>query len=173
MRGATAIGRSVLVIEALAVSAALAGCGGGRPSAPASPTATASEDGRPSAPASPTATAPQDRRPPAAASPTATATDQGGDEQGIGVDLGVTITAAGIRTSRRTVDAFLPLRVRLRNRLPRSVGVRLTAAGAPVGSARPPAGGTATVRVEGLRPGSLTIRARGTVATVRVRRATS
>lgn len=141
MRGATAIGRSVLVIEALAVSAALAGCGGGRPSAPASPTATA--------------------------------TDQGGDEQGIGVDLGVTITAAGIRTSRRTVDAFLPLRVRLRNRLPRSVGVRLTAAGAPVGSARPPAGGTATVRVEGLRPGSLTIRARGTVATVRVRRATS
>ena len=83
----------------------------------------------------------------------------GGDEGGIRVPVAVTVSPGRIRASEDRVAAFLPVRFTLRSRLDREVQVvvRSGEGGGAAGRATLPAGGTATIDVDGLPPGSLEV----------------
>jgi hypothetical protein len=149
---------------------AVAGCGGDEPTAStrtpaptttpvATVTATATAIATATASPAPTATVT------ATAAATATATPdtggaEAGDEEGIRQPVDVSVSDSRISASVDHVAAFLPSRFTLTSGLSREVQVvvvRSGEGGGSAGRATLPAGGTATIDVDGLQPGSLEV----------------
>jgi hypothetical protein len=147
---------------------AVAGCGGDEPTAstrtPAptsTPVATVTATATATATASPAPTATATAT--AAATTTATPDTGGaeaGDEEGIRQPVDVIVSDNRISASVDHVAAFLPSRFTLTSGLPREVQVvvvRSGEGGGSAGRATLPGGGTATIDVDGLQPGSLEV----------------
>lgn len=101
--------------------------------------------------------------------PAAAAADEGGDEQGNTADLLITITARGLKVQPRSIPAFLALSVEVRNELPAEASVSLKTKEITA-VADVPKGGTTVTPLEGLKPGTLRVRAAALKAKVRIRR---
>jgi hypothetical protein len=158
------------LLDTLATSLAvlaLAGCGSSSPARDVarartptptvSPVPTASPTPDPTVAATPT---PAPTASPTPASGEGTGGAQAGDEEGIRVPVDVSVATDRIRASVDHVAAFLPLRFTARSSLAKEVQVVVVRSGedgSAVGRATLPAGGTATIDVDGLPPGSLEV----------------
>jgi hypothetical protein len=149
----------------LTAVALLAGCGGddGEPAARRTPPAEVTPIPSDEAPPSPAPGIHEgDDTPTPAPSLRATPApeDEGGDEAGTRVPVRVRVGRTRIRASDDVVPSFFKLRFRIASRLDRRVRVvvvRSGAGGSTLGRVSVPAGGRATIDVEGQRTGSLEV----------------